>query len=121
MEARGLSKKVSLIAAIAVGVVLAAPAQASDIKVNSGTVCQANTGSQRGDFSYYSTGITNNATTTRYVSCPVVRDNTTNTDGIYYGQVWVTGTGTHHCYFDNVDNDYLSKQPYTQIGVPVCG
>jgi hypothetical protein len=106
METRGLLNKLSLIAGAAVvSVMLINPAHASDRKVNSGTVCQANTGSQRGDFSYYSTGITNNAAATRSVSCPVVRDNTTNTDGVYYGQVWVTGTGTHHCYLDNVDND----------------
>jgi hypothetical protein len=90
---------------LALGILLAGPASALDRKVNSGNVCQPNTGSQVSDFSYYSTGIRNNAAASRTVSCPVARDNTFNTDGLNYAHVYVVGTGTFSCYFDNVDND----------------
>lgn len=70
----------------------------------SGAACQPNYGSQAGDFNYYSTGLTNTSAATRWVSCPVVRHNTWNTDGIYYAGVWVVGTGTFSAYFDNAIN-----------------
>lgn len=81
------------------------PASAGDRKINSGAVCQPRLASQVSDFTYYSTGITNNATASRSVVCPVVRDNTFNTNGVNFAGVYVQGAGTHSCYFDNVDND----------------
>lgn len=89
------------------------PANALDRKINSGTVCQPNSGSQVGDFNYYSTGITNSSTASRWVSCPVVRDNTFNTNGVNFAGVYVVGAGTHSCYLDNVNtNGTLGKWIY---------
>lgn len=85
--------------------VLSSPANAVDRKINSATVCQPNSGAQVSDFTYYSTGITNNATADRWVSCPVVRDNTFNTNGLNLASVSVAGTGSFFCYLDNVNNN----------------
>ena len=97
---------VQVLGAVAlIGLFLAGNADA-DIRIYySGTACQPNYGSQVGDFNYYSTGISNTSTATRGVTCPVVRHNTWNTDGIIYAGVWVVGEGTFSGYFDNVKND----------------
>lgn len=81
------------------------PVHALDRKILSGAICQPSSSSQVGDFSYYSTGIQNTSSSTRWVICPAGRDNTFNTNGVNFAGVRVAGTGTHSCYFDNVDND----------------
>jgi hypothetical protein len=80
-------------------------ANAADRKILPGATCQPNKGSQVADFSYHSTDIRNNSTADRWVTCPVVRDNTINTNGIRLARVHVAGAGLYFFYFDNVKNN----------------
>jgi hypothetical protein len=80
-------------------------ANALDRKILSGAICQPNSPSQVGDFTYFSTGIQNTSTATRWTTCPALRDNTFNTNGVNFAGVYVAGTGSFFCYLDNVDND----------------
>lgn len=117
---------IQVLGAIAlIGLFLAGNADAYTRIYYSGTECQPNYGSQVGDFSYYSTGITNTSTATRWVTCPVARHNTWNTDGISYAGVWVVGEGTYSGYFDNVKNDgtlgYWNHSSITIVDPPGYG
>ncbi|MCG8419409.1 MAG: hypothetical protein MJE77_15870 [Proteobacteria bacterium] len=61
---------------------LAGNAMADDSKVMSGNMCQPYFGSTAGDLQSQADGIYNsNATSSRWVSCPIARDNLTNLDG----------------------------------------
>jgi hypothetical protein len=63
------------------------PALAVDGKTFSGNGCQSWYGSQRNDFDARHDGAYNNSTGSRWASCPITRDNTTNTNGTR--RVWV--------------------------------
>lgn len=81
-------------------------ALAVDAKTTPGVACQERYGSQAADFNRYSPYIQNTSTSTRYVVCPVVRDNTDNTNGTdsYYTDVRVYNAGgTLWCYLDSSD------------------
>ena len=80
-------------------------AYALDRKILSGAICQPNSPSQVGDFRYYSTGIQNTASAARLVTCPALRDNTFNTNGVNFAGVRVAGSGSYWCYLDNVNNN----------------
>ncbi len=99
-------RNVTYLAMLVMGAVMfSQSAFALDRKVLSGSSCQPNTGSQVSDFSYYSTGIQNNSTASRWVTCSGVRDNTFNTNGVNFARVHVAGTGSFSCYLDNVNNN----------------
>ena len=78
---------------------VAGSAQALDRKAFSGNGCEAYFGSNEADLDASIYGIHNRASGNRWVSCPIVRDNTTNTNGT--SVVWVgadKGVGTLSCY-----------------------
>ena len=83
--------------------VLAQTANAADDKMISGTICQPNSGAAVSSFSYYSTGIQNNSTSTQSVTCPAVRDSLATAVNVAGANF--QGTGTFSCYFDNVNNN----------------
>jgi hypothetical protein len=60
------------------------PSPAYDAKSFSGTECQPTYGSQISDLRYYSSEIYNDSSSYyRYVTCPVMRDDAWNTDGVF--------------------------------------
>ena len=100
---KGKNRITLALCSVAITGMLVAQAASADDKMLSGTSCQPNSGAAVSDFSYYSTGIQNNSTTTQWVTCSGVRD-------VYSGAVLsagvnVAGTGTFSCYFDNVNNN----------------
>jgi hypothetical protein len=82
---------------------------AVDGKVFSGNGCQPYFGSQAGDISAYSHKVYNsNGSYSRLVSCPIARDNTSNTNGISLAYVRVnrssSTTYTLSCYLQSRDS-----------------
>lgn len=76
-------------------------ALALDYKVQAGNNCQINNQAATG-LTYYSTGLYNGSGSTQWVSCPILRDNSTNTNGVYV-RAAATTVGT--CFMDNTDLD----------------
>jgi len=72
---------------------------AYDFKVFAGSECQANNQAATG-VSYYSTGVYNGSGASQWVTCPVVRDASFNTNG-----TWVRAAATvaSFCYLDNTN------------------
>jgi len=60
-----------------------------DEKIYPGTMCRPYFGQHWGDFSSTSTGFINNASETRTIVCPFVREHTSETTGPYYFDVEV--------------------------------
>lgn len=74
-----------------------------DAKTFHGSECQPYYGSQSGDFNYYTNRMQNVSTSVRLTTCPIVRDNTTNT----------TGTLGTEIYVNNVAGQSLSCTLYS--------
>lgn len=66
-----------------------------DAKVFHGSECQPVHGNQTSDFKYYNNRIYNAGSGTRYVTCPIVRDNTVNTSGTFGTEVYVRNVASH--------------------------
>ena len=79
-----------------------------DAKTIPGLACQPYYGSQSGDFNHYVSGIYNASNGYRRVSCPIVRDNTSNTTGTFgVDNVYVYATkpaGNLTCYLYSYTN-----------------
>ena len=79
---------------------ISSSALATDAKTFSGNGCQAWYGSQRNDFDARHDGAYNTSAGSRWASCPITRDNTTNANGTQ--QVWVyvnhPGGANSTCY-----------------------
>lgn len=61
---------------------LSASVSASDRKIHMGTMCQPLSPNYASQLTYFSDNIFNNSSTSyAYISCPIVRDNTQNTNG----------------------------------------
>lgn len=69
--------------------VFGANAHAGDAKSIGGNVCNALFGSQQQDVRYRGSSIENESSSFRWVSCAMTRDDTSNTDGLYYARVWI--------------------------------
>lgn len=75
--------KFTVIATLALASTWSGITAAADHKVHSGAMCQPLHGSQIADFRFTLSGIYNqNQTSSRNVTCPIVRDVTTNIDGV---------------------------------------
>ncbi len=70
--------------------VIVLPFFSYDAKTFHGSECQPYYGSQSGDFNYYTNRIYNTGSSGRWVTCPVVRDNTTNTSGTLGTEIYVS-------------------------------
>lgn len=60
-----------------------------DSKTFHGSECQALEGSHVSDFNYYANRVYNIGSDTSTITCPIVRDNTTNTNGTYGTEIYV--------------------------------
>lgn len=104
MKITGQYGLISVILLMLAGVFASTTAFAVDVKTYPGLSCQEVTGSQATDFSRYSPYIRNNATSSRLVVCPIVRDNSTTLIGTAaaYTNVRVYNAGgTLWCYLDS--------------------
>jgi len=62
---------------------------AADSKTVGGHVCKAYFGNQQHEMWYNGASIQNKAADPRWVTCPLVRDTTDNTNGLNYVRVWI--------------------------------
>lgn len=62
---------------------------ASDAKTLNGNTCQSTYGSHAQHFNHDGQGTINISPLTRYVTCPIVRDNRGNTNGLRFALVYV--------------------------------
>lgn len=67
---------------------------ASDAKTLNGNSCQATYGSQAQHFNHDGQGTINTSPLTRYVTCPIVRDNRGNSNGLRFAFVYVKQAAT---------------------------
>lgn len=74
-----------------------------DAKTFHGSECQPLYGSQSADINYYTNRVYNVGSGSRGVTCPVVRDNTTNTSGTFGTEIYV----------NNVAGKYLACTLYS--------
>lgn len=115
-------KSITLISLAALGVFsLYGNAYAENGHAYNGSYCDAYFGSQAGDFNHRFNGIRNNASSGRYVSCPVIVDEINNTAGTT--RVWLhyTGSGTVSCTLFSMRGNGTSLQSKTKSRVNTGG
>jgi hypothetical protein len=84
---------------------------AADNRQNfNGSYCDNYYGSDTSVFGHYSNGIYNSASSSKYVSCPVIVDEASVTTGT--NNIWVhfTGTGTVSCYMQSRNGNGSFRQ-----------
>lgn len=70
----------------------------SDAKTFNGNVCQPTYGTQSADISSHSDGVYNDASSYRFVTCPIARDNRGNINGLRHVWVYVSHSLSNRTY-----------------------
>lgn len=86
------AKIVFLSTALAVALASASAAHAADAKVYPSDACQALDGREDGALTHYASVLRNESTSSKNVTCPIVRDNIGNTNGVVDADVRVQST-----------------------------
>ncbi|MBI2892757.1 MAG: hypothetical protein HYY06_04345 [Deltaproteobacteria bacterium] len=101
---KNLGRGVAL--ALLVAVVIVPSALASDGKIYPGAICRAENQSHQQDLFYFRGGVENDGSSSRWVDCPLVTDDTNNTSGLQELKafVYIPGTTTVTCYAYSYDS-----------------
>ncbi|ABA58292.1 hypothetical protein Noc_1824 [Nitrosococcus oceani ATCC 19707] len=95
------------------GFVLYGNAYALNAHAYNGSYCDNYHGAEVGDFTRGFNGIKNNANAGRYISCPVLVDESGNIDGTDKVALYYTGTGTVSCVLFSQNADGSTRQSRT--------
>lgn len=104
-------KSITLITLVGLGsLALYSHAHAENGHAYNGSYCDNYYGSKVGDFNHQHNGIKNNASSGRYISCPIIVDEIAKTTGTTRVWLYYTGNGTISCTMFSKNHDGSTRQ-----------